>query len=160
MVKGNSKKESIDKVSEYFQYFRDTCGYSICGVSQINRDLSNPIYQKLDTFEPNIDNIKESGRPAEDADCVISLFDPVRYNTDDGSYGDVSRFRCNTSGAKFFRSTKILKNTYGEDDIRIGMAFHGATGTFKELPKPKYVNENWTDKDFNNIISGNYFLDI
>ena len=78
MIKGNSKKESIDKVSEYLQYFRDTCGYSICGVSQINRDLSNPIYQKLDTFEPNIDNIKESGRPAEDADCVISFFDKGR----------------------------------------------------------------------------------
>ena len=36
-----SKKEAVDKVSEYCQYFRDVLGYSPVGVSQINRDLSS-----------------------------------------------------------------------------------------------------------------------
>ena len=62
----NSKKEAIDKGSEYFQMFRDLWGMSPIGISQINRDLSNPIYQKMDSIEPNMDQIKESGRPAED----------------------------------------------------------------------------------------------
>lgn len=64
--KGMNKKEAIDKTSEYFQWMRDFLGYTPIGVSQINRDLSNPIYQKMDAFEPNLDQIKESGRPAED----------------------------------------------------------------------------------------------
>lgn len=155
----SSKKEVIDKTSEHFQYFRDICGYSIVGVSQVNRDLSNPIYQKMDSFEPTLDSIKESGRPSEDADCVISLFDPIRYNTNDRNYGDVTKFRDPASGAKNFRSIKILKNTYGEDDIGIGMAFHGATGNFKELPRASYIRDNWKDEDFNRVIKGDYYFE-
>jgi len=64
--KSMNKKEAIDKVSEYFQWMRDFLGYTPVGVSQLNRNLSNPIYQKMDSFEPSLDDVKESGRPAED----------------------------------------------------------------------------------------------
>jgi len=148
-----NKKEAIDKVSEYNQYFRDSLGYSPVAVSQLTRNLSNPIYQKMDSFEPTIDDIKESGRPGEDSDNVISLFDPARFKTNDPSY-KVDNFIDLSTGGKFFRSVKILKNTYGEDDIRIGMAFQGATGIFKELPKAKDM-ENF---DYTTLFTGQYFL--
>lgn len=61
-----TKKEAIDKMSEHFQWFRDALGYTPIGVSQINRNLSNPMYQKMESFEPTIDDLKESGRPSED----------------------------------------------------------------------------------------------
>ena len=57
-----SKKEAIDKVSEYCQYFRDVLGYSPVGVSQINRDLSSFMTKNITSFEPTLDHIKESGR--------------------------------------------------------------------------------------------------
>jgi replicative DNA helicase len=151
--KSMTKKDAIDKTSEYFQWMRDFLGYTPVGVSQINRDLSNPIYQKLDNIEPNLDQIKESGRPAEDSDVVISLFQPSRYKTSDASYHPVSRF-ISPEGADCFRSVKILKNTYGEADLRIGMGFHGSTGTFKELPKPK----NMEGFDFEGLFTGQFFL--
>lgn len=147
-----SKKESIDKVSEYFQLFRDHYGYSPVGVSQINRDLSNPIYQKMDSFEPNLDQIKESGRPSEDSDCVVSLFQPSRYKTNDASYR-VNNF-ISPEGGDFFRKIKILKNTYGESDIGCGMAFMGVTGDFKELPKPG----NMESFDYEQLFNYSYFL--
>jgi len=153
MEKGMSKKEAIDKTSEYFQWMRDFLGYTPIGVSQINRDLSNPIYQKMDAFEPNIDQIKESGRPAEDSDVVVSLFQPSRYKTNDASYNNVSKF-ISPEGADCFRSIKILKNTYGESDLRIGMGFHGSTGTFAELPKPKDMDSF----DFETLFTGQFFL--
>jgi len=155
----NSKKEAIDKVSEHFQYFRDFHGYSPVAVSQLTRNLNNPLYAKQDAFEPSLDDVKESGRPGEDSDCVVSLFDPIRYKTNDPSFGDVSKFVNMETGAKFFRSIKILKNTYGEDDVRFGMAFHGAIGAFAELPKSKHVREFWTNNDYNLITSGKYFLE-
>lgn len=62
----STKKEAIDKVSEYNQWFRDILGYSPVAVSQLTRNLSNPMYLKLDSFEPTVDDIKESGRPGED----------------------------------------------------------------------------------------------
>lgn len=153
MERGMSKKEAIDKTSEYFQWMRDFLGYTPIGVSQINRDLSNPIYQKMDNIEPNLDQIKESGRPAEDADVVVSLFQPSRYKTNDASYNNVSKF-ISPEGADCFRSIKILKNTYGESDLRIGMGFHGSTGTFAELPKPKDMDSF----DFETLFTGQFFL--
>lgn len=149
-----TKKDSIDKISEYNQFFRDYYGYSPVQVSQMTREKSNVLYQKMESFEPSLDDVKESGRPGEDSDCVISLFDPIRYNTNDSNY-KVDLFRNKNTGAKFFRSIKILKNTYGEDDIKIGMAFHGATGTFSELPKPKDME----GFNYDSVINGNYFLD-
>ena len=148
-----TKKEAIDKVSEYNQFFRDTLGYSPVTVSQLTRNLSNPLFQKQTSFEPSIDDIKESGRPGEDSDNVISLFDPSRYKTTDPSY-KVDNFIDPATGGNFFRKIKVLKNTYGEDSIGIGMAFHGATGIFKELPKANNMNNfNYTD-----IFNGSYFL--
>jgi hypothetical protein len=150
--KSMSKKEAIDKTSEYFQWMRDFLGYTPIGVSQINRDISNPIYQKMESFEPNLDQVKESGRPAEDSDVVVSLFQPSRYKTNDVSY-TVNKF-ISPEGGDYFRSIKVLKNTYGESDLRIGMGFHGATGIFKELPKPK----NMETFNYESLFTGQFFV--
>lgn len=148
-----NKKEAIDKVSEYNQWFRDALGYTPVAVSQLTRNLNNPIYQKMDSFEPTLDDVKESGRPGEDADVVTSLFDPLRFKTNDPSY-KVENFLDTSNGAKHFRSIKVLKNTYGEDDIRMGMAFMGSTGIFKELPRSKDME----GFDYNQLFTGQYYL--
>jgi hypothetical protein len=48
-----------------------------------------------------------------------------------------------------------LKNTYGEDDLRFGMAFWGSSGIFKELPKPR--TDEMERFDYQQVIEGNYF---
>jgi hypothetical protein len=149
-----AKKEAIDKVSEYNQWFRNVLNYTPVTVSQLTRNLSNPIYQKMTSFEPTLDDIKESGRPGEDSDNVISLFDPIRYHTNDSAY-DVDKFIDPVTGGNYFRSIKILKNNYGEDSIRIGMGFHGVTGIFKELPK-KQKMQNF---DYQSMFNNTYFLE-
>ena len=58
------------------------------------------------------------------------------------------------TGAKYYRSLKIHKNSWGEDDIRKGMAFHGAIGHFTELPK----FDQMTQSDYDSILNGSYFL--
>lgn len=148
-----SRKEVIDKTSEHLQYFRDFHGYSPVCVSQLTRNLSNPLYSKIDSFEPTIDDVKESGNPGEAADIITSLFDCLRFRTTDPVY-EADKFVDTRTGAKHFRSIKVLKNTYGEDDIRIGMAFHGATGIFKELPKPSEMS----GFEYNDIMDGSYYL--
>jgi hypothetical protein len=84
---------------------------------------------------------------------VISLFDPHRYKTTDTMY-DVNKFIDDSTGANYFRSIKILKNSYGEDSIKIGMAFHGAIGVFKELPK----KDQMEGFDYSELFNGSYFL--
>lgn len=153
-----TKKQAIDKTVENLQYMRDYLGWSVIAVNQLNRDLSSSIYSKLDSFEPHIDNAKETGNTAEAADVVISLFDPMRFNTNDKFYGNVEVFRSPETGQKFFRNIKILKNSYGADDIGIGAVFHGETGHFAELPKSKFIKENWKQEDYDSIFNGSYFL--
>ena len=148
-----TKKEAIDKTSEYCQWFRDNLGYSPVLVTQLNRNLNNPMYLKVDSVEPTIDDIKESGNPGEASDVVISLFDPTRYNTSDKSY-KADKFIDLKTGANYFRSVKVLKNSYGEDGIRVGMGFHGATGTFKELPR----KEDMEGFDFESVYNGTFFM--
>jgi len=149
----NTKKDAIDKVSEHNQYFRDKLGYIPIPVSQLTRNLNNPMFQKMDSFEPTIDDIKESGRPGEDSDVVISIFEPMRYRTEDSSY-NAGKFVDRATGAKHFRSVKILKNSFGEDDVKIGMGMMGACGIFKELPKPTEM-ENF---DYDSLFNGQYYL--
>ena len=99
-----------------------------------------------------LDDIKESGRPAEDADVVISLFDPIRFKTTDPGY-KVTKFINPLTGGNYFRKVKILKNTYGEDQIGVGMGFYGATGIFTELPKSKEME----DFDYEKLFDHTYF---
>lgn len=148
-----TRKEAIDKLSEYNQIFRDFYGYTPVVLSQLNRNLNNPIYRKLEDVEPTIDDVKESGNPGEASDVVVSLFDPRRYNTTHPIY-DVDKFVDHTTGGNYFRSVKILKNSYGEDSIRVGMGFMGSTGMFKELPNKEHM-ENF---DYNSLFDGQFFL--
>lgn len=153
-----TKKQAIDGLSENFQYFRDHLHYSVIGVNQLNRDMSNPIYTKMDSFEPHLDNAKETGNTTEAADVVLSLFDPLRFKTNDMFYGDVTKFKCPETGHKYFRNIKVLKNSYGIDDASIGVVFQGETGTFAQLPKSQIVREEWKDYNFKEIFTNNYFL--
>lgn len=151
-----SKKQAIDRLIEQLQHFRDHLGYTIIPVAQLNRDLSNPLYKKMDSFKPHMDNIKETGNLGEASDVVLSIWEPLRYNTTDEKYGDVSRFRSPINGNKYFRSLEIIKNTYGIDGASIGTAFMGNTGLFRELRKSTDIEtmnptelQNYLDSIFN-----------
>ena len=110
--------------------------------------------KKIDNLEPTLDHIKESGNPGEASDIVISLFQPMRYKTEDNSY-QVANFVDSSTGADYFRSLKVLKNSYGESEVKCGMAFEGATGIFKELKKPKEMN----DFDYTSLFNKSFFLE-
>ena len=77
----------------------------------------------------------------------------MRYKVADPSGYDLNRLR-DEFGAKYFRSLRLIKNSYGEDDVRIGLAFLGQIGMFKELPKVKYMNES----TYSDITSKTFFL--
>lgn len=153
-----TKKQSIDRTVEHGQYFRDFLGYSVVWVNQLNRDLSSPLYTKLNSFEPHIDNAKESGTVGEAADVAISIFDPLRYSTEDRYYGDVNKFKSPETGHKYFRNIKVLKNSMGIDDAAVGTVFQGETGRFHELPRSSYIRENWKDEDYQRIFNNSIFL--
>ena len=149
----STKKQVIDKMSDELRYARDFFGYSPVVVSQFNRDISNPIRIKNGDVEPQLEDFKESSQTQDDADVILALFDPMRYKVADPSGYDLNKLK-DEFGAKYFRSVRLIKNSYGEDDIRIGLGFLGSVGMFKELPKRKDI----TDADYQSVVNKTFFL--
>ena len=148
-----TKKDAIDKMSDELRYARDFYGHSPVVVSQFNRSISNPSRIKNGDVEPQLEDFADSSATQNDADVVMALFDPMRYKVADPSGYDLDKL-VDSYGAKYFRSIRVIKNSYGEDDIRIGMGFLGQVGMFKELPRKKDI----TDSDYESIINKSYFL--
>ena len=150
-----TKKDAIDKLSEYLQMGRDYYGFSPLMIAQSGRQLGSLMYNtKLETFEPTPEQIMDSSIPYFDSDVCISLFDPIYFNTNAPTGHDANQLRDQTNGAKYYRSLKIHKNTWGESDIRKGLVFHGAVGTYKELPKAADCDENL----YHSVLDNSYFL--
>jgi len=148
-----TKKQAIDKLSDEMRYARDFYGYSPVLVSQFNRDISNPIRIKNGDVEPQLEDFAESSSTQNDADVVLALFDPMRYKVSDPSGYDIDKLK-DEFGSKYFRSLRLIKNSYGEDDVRIGLAFLGQIGMFKELPKLK----DMSDYEYQSVVNKTYFL--
>ena len=149
-----TKKEAIDKMSDELRYARDFYGYTPVVVSQFNRSISNPMRIKNGDVEPQLEDFAESSSTQNDADVVMALFDPLRYKVADPSGYNLDKLR-DEYGAKYFRSLRLIKNSYGEDDIRIGLGFLGQIGMFKELPKRKDI----TDADYERVVNKTFFLE-
>ena len=152
IVRLSTPKEIIDQSSEDARKFRDVYGYTIVKVSQFNRDIANPTRIKNGDVEPMLEDFKSSGSTQEDAEVVFGLFDPMRYKVPDPSGYNLDKLR-NDYGAKMYRSVKLLKNSYGSDDVRIGLAFQPAIGMFKEMPKL----QDTTEKTYESIKDNSYF---
>jgi hypothetical protein len=148
-----TKKEAIDKMSDELRYARDFYGYTPVVVSQFNRSISNPMRIKNGDVEPQLEDFAESSSTQNDADVVMALFDPMRYKVPDPSGYNLDKLK-DEFGAKYFRSVRVIKNSYGEDDLRIGLGFLGQVGMFKELKRKK----DMTDDDYAAVINKSYFL--
>jgi replicative DNA helicase len=148
-----TKKEAIDKMSDELRYARDFYGYTPVVVSQFNRSISNPMRIKNGDVEPQLEDFSESSSTQNDADVVLALFDPIRYKVDDPSGYQLEKLK-DQFGAKYFRSLRLIKNSYGSDDLRIGLGFLGQLGIFKELKK----RNDMTDSDYEAVINKTYFL--
>ena len=147
-VKGQDKKATIDETSFILRELRNRCKISPVVVMQVNRGASNVERRKLNFQELQLDDLKGSGNPAEDANIVLALFYPFREKMTTYRGYDIKQIGEN------FRSAVVLKNRWGSADIAVGLGFYGKTGLFKELPKAtkitnyeKYLTPDWFISD-------------
>lgn len=136
-----SKKQAVDFLCETMQGFRDLEGASPFWIAQVGRSISNPLRLKDTEAELTLDDVKESGDMGDACDIGLSLFDPIKYKQTSKTGYNPNEFHDRTTGAKYFRSIQICKSSYGEDDVRIPLAFNGFCGQFKELPKRDSLDE-------------------
>lgn len=133
---GRKKKEEMDLTSSYMVTIKRKFKMSWFALMQQNRQASSMDRRKADLSEPTLDDLKDSGSPAEDADVVLQIFHPFREKLT--TYRDYKIL--GSDGLNdVFRSLIITKNRYGIANKVIGMAFYGAIGWWNELPPGKDI---------------------
>ena len=108
---------------------------------------------KIGDVEPNLEDFADSSQTQNDCDAALALFDPIRYKVEDTSGYALDKLKDN-QGNKYFRSLRLIKNSMGSDDLRIGLAFLGELGLFKEMPRKVDI----TESDYEAIINKTYFF--
>lgn len=145
LVRTLNDKETLDKASEYLMWCRDYLGYSPLAVSQFNRSISNPMRIKMGDVQPQLEDFAGTSETQNDAEIVFALFDPMRYKVDDIYGYKLTQLKEGPEdpfpGSKKYRQLAILKNSYGPDDVGVGLGFQPQVGYFKELPHPKDMDE-------------------
>lgn len=102
--------------------------------------------------------VKESGDMGDACDIALSLFDPVKYKQGSKTGYNPMEFLDKTIGAKYFRSIQICKSSYGEDDLRIPLAFNGFCGQFKELPRRDSLSDGALHSLVESVKDRSFFL--
>lgn len=130
-----TKKQRIDKLSQYAISLRNNYGFTILFVSQFNRDIADINRQRFTNVKVQMEDFKDSGNPSEDANVVMGMLNPSRYNLMQYRNYDIAR----THGR--FRSVDIIKNRDGADDVAFATSFIGECGAFTQLPTSSKMND-------------------
>lgn len=132
---GRSLKEEMDLISSYLVTLRNKCKISPIVIMQANRNATSMDRRKEGLNNMRIDDTKDSGAPSQDAEIIVSLFNPFREKLASYKGYNIKELGSN------FRVLSVLKNRYGEADVEVGCAFYGRVGLFRELPKPEEIND-------------------
>jgi hypothetical protein len=123
-----TKKERIDKYSQQCIDLRNFYGVSSVAISQFNRDIADMDRRRFAELTVQIEDFKDTGNASEDANIVMGLFNPTRYNLNTYSNLDISRF------ASRYRNVVILKQRDGSDMLKLHQNFLGEVGYFRDFP--------------------------
>lgn len=128
--RGFSKKQTIDKCSEYCITLRDRYGYSPIVIQQQNTDNESVESVKLDRIRPTTAGLGDSKYTSHDANIVLGVFSPFRFGLKEYLGYPIDRLK------DHFRTLEVLVSRDGELGGIIGLFFDGATCTWAEMPKP------------------------
>lgn len=131
-----NKKQTIDKTSEYAVELRNTYGCSFMFIQQLNRALGEILRRKHEELVVTLEDFKDSGNIAEDANAVFGMFSPLRYNIKEYAGYDLTVLKDN------FRPFQIIKHRNGRANLRMSLFFRGDAKYYKELPPAKGINYN------------------
>ena len=140
--RGYTKKQTIDKLSEYLaKDLRNNYGMSPVVIQQQSVENENIENVKLNRTRPSIAGLGDSKYPGRDCNIALGIFSPFKFGLDTylpdehGVGYDIKRLK------DHFRTLEVLINRDGELGGIIGLFFDGATCTWSELPRPSQTGE-------------------
>lgn len=130
---GLSKKQTMDKMSEYCILLRNRYGISPVVIQQQNTTAESLDAQKMNKVTPTTSSLGDSSYTARDSNIAIGIFNPSKFRINDYAGYRIDRFK------DHFRSISILINRDGEIGGEAPLFFDGATCNWFELPKPNDI---------------------
>ena len=133
---GFNIKATIDKVSEYaVKYLRNRYGMTVVAVQQQASEVQGLEAVKLKRMVPTVATLSDSKYSARDADIVLGLYDPSKFELPTWLGYKIS----DVSGAGlkgYARFLYVLANRNGDMGGVCPLFFDGAVCHFEELPRP------------------------
>lgn len=130
--RGFTDKQAIDKWSEYeVKYLRNRYGFTCIDIQQQAFEGEGIEAQKLGKIEGSIGSLGDSKYTARNANIVLGLFSPFKFELPQYKGYDITKFKDN------IRFLKIYVNRDGEMGGVCPLFFDGAVCQFQELPRPE-----------------------
>jgi len=131
-----SMKENIDKWIEYQVELRNWCKFTFVDVVHLNRSISDPqrIRQFGEVLYPTGDDVKDTGNISEEADYVITIFNPQdeKYNVKKHFGLDLCDENGN-SAYPYYRSVHLVESRDTECPMHLKTNMFGNNNNFQEL---------------------------
>ena len=129
--RGLTLKQSIDKLSEYFVILRNRYRFSPVVIQQQAFEGEGLDAFKENKLRPTIANLGDSKYPSRDANVVLGLFSPFKYELPEYQHYDITKLKDNV------RFLEVLVNRGGSPGGLVALYFDGAVNYFNELPRPE-----------------------
>jgi hypothetical protein len=134
------KKQSVDKLAEYFVYLRNILKWSFVAIIHLNRTLTDINRLKMfdDRLYPDSDMIKDTGNLAEDCDYLFTLFNP-----NDDKYNLLKHFSLIIRDSEKniiydnLRTIHLVESRYTEYPQHFRVDMYGNLKTFKKFNENK-----------------------
>lgn len=141
--RGFNMKDNMDKMSEYFVEERNLLNWTIVSIVHLNRSASELDRLKAfgDLIFPTSSSIKDSGNVVEDADYVLTMFNPndSKYNLKKHFGATIKDVNGNEIYPEY-RSLHLVESRHTIFPVHFRLSMFGALKVFK---KSKVV----TDKE-------------
>lgn len=124
-------KQGIDRLSENLVKLRNRYKYSPVVIQQQAFAGESLDAFKENKLRPTIANLADSKYPSRDANVVLGLFSPFKYELPEYQHYDITKLKDNV------RFLEVLVNRGGSPGGLVALYFDGAVNYFNELPRPE-----------------------
>ena len=141
--RGMTKKEAIDKLSEYLaKFLRNRYGFTPIVIQQQSTENESSDNFKLGRIRPSGAGLSDSKYVQRDVNILMGLFSPAKFGLREYLGYDITKFQDR------IRFLEMCNNRDGEAGGIIALYFDGATCTFEELPQAtdRIGLQRWYDK--------------
>lgn len=127
--RGLTLKQSVDKLSEYCVLLRNRYKFSPVVIQQQAFAGETLDAFKENKLRPTLANLSDSKYTARDANLVLGLFSPFKYELREYLGYDITKLKDNV------RFLEVIINRGGSPGGIIALYFDGAVNYFSELPR-------------------------